>query len=38
MKYRTVIELICEATNEEEAINTAGDYLRGDVDFGVVFR
>lgn len=35
MKYRTVIELVCEASDREEAGNIAGDYLRGDIDFGV---
>ncbi|MBD3426255.1 MAG: hypothetical protein GF409_03370 [Candidatus Omnitrophica bacterium] len=35
MKYRTVIELICEASDKEEATNIAGEYLRGDMDFGV---
>ena len=35
MKYRTLIELICEASDREEASNIAGDYLRGEVDFGV---
>jgi hypothetical protein len=35
MKYRTVIELICDAGDKDEASNIAGDYLKGDVDFGV---
>ena len=35
MKYKTTIELICEATNKEEATNIAGEYLNGDIDFGV---
>ncbi|MFC1570762.1 hypothetical protein ACFL4E_03155 [Candidatus Omnitrophota bacterium] len=35
MKYRTVIELICDASDREEASNIAGDYLKGEVDFGV---
>ena len=38
MKYRTVIELICDASDSEDAINTAGDYLKGEVDFGVEMR
>lgn len=38
MKYRTVIELICNASDKEDAINTAGDYLKGEVDFGVEMR
>ena len=35
MKYRTVIELVCEASDKEDAMNIAGDYLKGDMDFGV---
>jgi hypothetical protein len=35
MKYRTVIEVVCDASDREEALNIAGEYLRGDVDFGV---
>ena len=35
MKYRTIIELICDASDREDASNIAGDYLRGEVDFGV---
>lgn len=38
MKYRTVIELICDASDKEEAANTAGEYLRGKVDFGVEMK
>lgn len=38
MKYRTVIELICDAADREEASNIAGDYLKGEVDFGVDMR
>ena len=35
MKYKTIIELICDAANKEDAANIAGDYLRSEVDFGV---
>lgn len=35
MKYRTVIELTCDATDRDEACNIAGEYLKGDLDFGV---
>jgi hypothetical protein len=35
MKYRTVIELICNASDKDEASNIAGDYLKGELDFGV---
>lgn len=38
MKYRTVIELICEAADKEDASHIAGDYLKGDVDFGVEMK
>jgi hypothetical protein len=38
MKYRTVIELISEANDKDDAFNIAGDYLRGQVDFGVDMR
>lgn len=38
MKYRTVIELICEADDKEDAGNLAGEYLKGDVDFGVTMK
>ena len=35
MKYKTTIQVICEASDREEALNIAGEYLRGDIDFGV---
>ena len=35
MKYRTMIELICNASDKDEAFHTAGEYLRGDIDSGV---
>jgi len=38
MKYRTVIELICDAVDAEDAGNMAGDYLKGEIDFGVAMR
>lgn len=38
MKYRTVIELICEASSREEASNIAGEYLKGELDFGVSMK
>ena len=38
MKYRTVVELICDASDKEEAINIAGEYLKGEIDFGVDLR
>ncbi|MDP8298591.1 MAG: hypothetical protein P9L88_01605 [Candidatus Tantalella remota] len=38
MKYRTMVELICDAGNREEAMDLAGDFLNGEVDFGVRMR
>ena len=35
MKYRTMIEVICNASDKDEAFHTAGEYLRGDIDSGV---
>ena len=35
MKYRTVIELVCDADGKDEALNLAGEYLRGAVEYGV---
>jgi len=35
MKYRTIIELTCDASDRDEACNIAGEYLKGDLDFGV---
>ncbi|MBF0215513.1 MAG: hypothetical protein HQL30_00815 [Candidatus Omnitrophica bacterium] len=36
MKYRTVIEIICEADNKDEACFLAGEYLRGKLDEGEI--
>ena len=38
MKYRTMIEVISEASDVEDATNIAGEYLKGDIDFGVQMR
>ena len=38
MKYKTIIELICDAVDRDEATNVAGEYLRGEVDFGVSMK
>jgi len=38
MRYRTVIELICNAGDRDEASDIAGDYLKGDIDFGVEMK
>ena len=38
MKYKTLIELICDASDSEDASNIAGDYLKGEIDFGVEMK
>ena len=38
MKYRTLIELICDAIDKDDAIHTAGEFLRGEVESGVEMR
>ena len=38
MRYRTVIELVCNASDKDEASDIAGDYLKGDIDFGVEMK
>ncbi len=38
MRYKTTIELICDANNSDDASNIAGEYLKGDIDFGVNMR
>ena len=35
MKYRTVIEVISDAENENEALDIAGEFLRGNLESGV---
>jgi len=35
MKYRTVIQIVCDAADREDAIHMAGEYLKGELDFGV---
>ncbi|MBD3426330.1 MAG: hypothetical protein GF409_03750 [Candidatus Omnitrophica bacterium] len=38
-RYRTVIEVVCEAYDEDEAYNTAGEYLRGNcMDDGIMLE
>ena len=36
MKYKTVIEIVCDAANEEDAYHTAGEYLRSNDEVGTV--
>jgi len=38
MRYRTVIEIICEEIDAENALHTAGEYLRGNIETGVVMN
>ena len=38
MRYKTVIELICEEKDAEEAGHLAGEYLKGNVDNGVIMH
>jgi len=38
VKYKTIIELVCDAKDEEDASYTAGEYLRGTIDTGVNMR
>ena len=35
MKYRTVIEIITEASDKHEAMDIAGEFLSGDIESGV---
>ena len=37
-KYRTVIELVCEAEDRHEAVDMAGEYLRGSLKNGVSMK
>ncbi len=38
MRYRTVLEVICNAANKDEACDIAGEYLKGNIDFGVEMK
>ena len=38
MKYKTIIELICDAADKEDAFHIAGEYLRGEVESGVEMK
>ena len=38
MKYRTVIEIVTEAKNKNEAIGLVGEYLNGEIEDGVSMR
>ena len=38
MKYKTIIEVITEADDPQDAADVAGDYLRGFIDSGVQMK
>jgi len=38
MKYRTVIEIIAEAKNQDEALDIAGDFLKGEIESGIKWK
>jgi hypothetical protein len=38
MKYKTIIEIICDAADRDEASNIAGEYLRGLGDANISMR
>ena len=38
MKYKTVIKIVCDAYDADDAFNTAGEYLRGNVDANVIMK
>ena len=38
MKYRTIIEVIADADNQEEALDLAGEFLRGEIEDGVKMK
>ena len=37
-KYKTTIEIVCEAEDRKEAVDVAGEYLRGSIGSGVIMR
>ena len=37
-KYKTVIEVVCEAENSNQALDIAGEYLRGALNSGVTMK
>ena len=36
MKYKTVIEIVCDVFDEEDAYHAAGEYLRGNYDSNII--
>ena len=36
MRYKTVIEVVCDAANEEDAYHIAGEYLRSNDEVGTI--
>ena len=37
-KYKTIIELVMEANDSSEALDIAGEYLRGNIESGVSIK
>ncbi|OGW74909.1 MAG: hypothetical protein A2Z72_00040 [Omnitrophica bacterium RBG_13_46_9] len=38
MVYRTIIEILADAKDKNDAIDTAGEFLRGNLDCGIKMR
>ncbi len=38
MKYKTIIEIVCEGNDKHDALDLAGEYLRGGISSGVTMR
>ncbi|MFH1664591.1 MAG: hypothetical protein ABIA77_00375 [Candidatus Omnitrophota bacterium] len=38
MKYRTVIEIVCDAADKDDAYHIAGEYLRGNIESDVTMN
>ena len=38
MKYETVIKLLTDAESEHEAVDIAGEFLRGNIETGVSMK
>ena len=36
MKYKTVIEIVCDVFDEDDAYHAAGEYLRGNYDSDII--
>ncbi|MBN1354021.1 MAG: hypothetical protein JW994_05090 [Candidatus Omnitrophica bacterium] len=38
MKFRTIIEIVSDAENEHEAMDVAGEFLRGNLESGIEMK